>query len=172
MEKVVLVGYMGSGKSSVGKKMASTMDLPFVDMDELIEKKEGISINSLFVTKGEIYFRKVESEILKQILAKNDSFVLSLGGGTPCYFNNHELLKQNGVVSIYLKASAITLANRLKTERKTRPLLSNLNDDELIDYINKHLFDRSFYYHQVAHIISVDDKSITQIAAEIRDLLR
>ena len=67
MEKVVLVGYMGSGKSSVGKKMASTMDLPFIDLDELIEKKEGISINSLFVTKGEIYFRKVESEILKQI---------------------------------------------------------------------------------------------------------
>ena len=76
------------------------------------------------------------------------------------------------VVSIYLKASAITLANRLKAEKKTRPLLSNLNDDELIDYINKHLFDRSFYYHQVAHIISVDDKSITQIVAEIEGLLR
>lgn len=172
MIKVVLVGYMGSGKSSVGKKLASSMDLPFVDLDELIEKKEEISINNLFASKGEIYFRKLESEILKQVLSKKDSFVLSLGGGTPCYFNNHELLKHDSVVSIYLKATAISLANRLTVEKTTRPLLTNLNDEELIDYINKHLFDRSFYYHQVAHIISVDDKSITQIVAEISDLLR
>ena len=98
-------------------------------------------------------------------------FVLSLGGGTPCYYNNHELFLQGGVFSIYLKASVATLVSRLIKEKTHRPLLHNQDEISLNDFINKHLFDRNFYYHQATKIVTVDDKSVEQIANEINALL-
>jgi shikimate kinase len=170
--KVILVGYMGSGKSSVGKLLASKLGIPFCDLDAVIEENEQQLIPELFENKGEIYFRKIENTILKLVLQKEESFVLSLGGGTPCYHNNHEMLLQEDVVSIYLKGNAITLANRLQDEKVKRPLLSAVSENDLIDFINKHLFDRSFYYHQVHHVISIDEKSLEQLVAEILLKLR
>lgn len=167
MKKIVLVGYMGCGKSSVGKKLALKRKFSFFDLDELIEKNENLTVNEIFSTKGEIYFRKIENIVLTEVLEIKESIVLSVGGGTPCYFNNHELFNQEGVVSIYLKATAPTLANRLLYEKNTRPLLANLSEVELLDYINKHLFDRSYYYHHAKYVINVDDKSIDQIVSEI-----
>ena len=96
---------------------------------------------------------------------------MSLGGGTPCYFNNHELLQQDDVFSIYLKASTDTLVNRLINEKDKRPLLHNQDEVSLKDFINKHLFDRNFYYHQATKIVTVDNKSVEQIANEIEALL-
>ena len=96
---------------------------------------------------------------------------MSLGGGTPCYFNNHELLQQDDVFSIYLKASTDTLVNRLINEKDKRPLLHNQDEFTLKDFINKHLFDRNFYYHQATKIVTVDNKSVEQIANEIEALL-
>jgi shikimate kinase len=170
--KVILVGYMGSGKSSVGKLLASKLRVSFYDLDTIIEENEQQSVTELFENKGEIYFRKLENTILKLVLQKTEPFVLSLGGGTPCYHNNHELLLQDDVVSFYLKGNAITLANRLQDEKVKRPLLSTVNENELIDFINKHLFDRSFYYHQVHHVISIDEKSLEKLVAEILLKLR
>jgi len=170
--RVVLVGYMGSGKSSVGKLLASKLRVPFYDLDVIIEENEQQSIPELFENKGEIYFRKIENTILKLVLQKEESFVLSLGGGTPCYHNNHEMLLQDDVISIYLKGNAITLANRLQDEKVKRPLLSAIKENDLIDFINKHLFDRSFYYHQVHHVISIAEKSLEQLVAEILLKLR
>lgn len=172
MMKVILVGYMGSGKSSVGKLLASKLRVSFYDLDTIIEENEQQSVTELFENKGEIYFRKLENTILKLVLLKTEPFVLSLGGGTPCYHNNHEMLLQDDVVSFYLKGNAITLANRLQDENVKRPLLSTINENELIDFINKHLFDRSFYYHQVHHVISIDEKSLEQLVAEILLKLR
>ncbi len=83
--KIVLIGYMGSGKSSVGKKLAEVLGISFMDLDDEIEKREHISIQKIFSKKGEIYFRKIEKEVLQTILIKRDSFVLATGGGTPCY---------------------------------------------------------------------------------------
>ena len=94
---------MGCGKSVIGAFLAEKLQIPFYDLDQEIEKETQISIAELFQTKGEIYFRKKENEILKTFLAKENDFVLSLGGGTPCYYNNHELLLQEDVFSIYLK---------------------------------------------------------------------
>jgi shikimate kinase len=169
--KVVLLGYMGCGKSVIGDFLAKKLQLPFYDLDNEIEKLSQISISELFESKGEIYFRKKENEILKTFLDKKEDFVLSLGGGTPCYFNNHELLQQENVFSIYLKASANTLVNRLINEKDKRPLLHNQDEVSLKDFINKHLFDRNFYYHQATKIVIVDNKSVGQIANEINDLL-
>ncbi len=169
--KIVLLGYMGSGKSAIGSFLSEKLQIPFYDLDSEIEKIEQISIAKLFQTKGEIYFRKTENEVLKKILALEENFVLSLGGGTPCYYNNHELLNATGILSIYLKATTDALVNRLMNEKNSRPLLHNQEENALRDFINKHLFDRNFYYHQANKIITVDNKSIEKIANEINSLL-
>lgn len=169
--KIVLLGYMGCGKSVIGAFLAEKLQIPFYDLDQEIEKETQISIAELFQTRGEIYFRKKENQVLKTFLTKENDFVLSLGGGTPCYYNNHELLLQEGVFSIYLKASVDTLVSRLINEKAQRPLLHNRDEVSLKDFINKHLFDRNFYYHQATKIVTVDDKSVEQIANEIQALL-
>lgn len=169
--KIVFVGYMGSGKSTIGKIISKNVRIPFYDLDTVIEEKEQMTIKTIFETKGEIYFRKQESVILKSFLTQNNSFVLALGGGTPCYANNVEVLQNNEIVSVYLKGSVETLTGRLKNEKALRPLLASLTDEELEDYIRKHLFDRSYYYLQAKHIISIDNKSIAEIVAEIENVL-
>ncbi len=104
-------------------------------------------------------------------MQSKDSFVLSLGGGTPCYFNNHELLIQDNCISIYLKASVETLFERLSKEKSHRPLISRFNDEDLKEFIAKHLFERSYYYNQAKYRIEVDNKSIEEIASEIHKII-
>ena len=169
--KIVLLGYMGCGKSVIGAFLAKQLQIPFYDLDQEIENETHNSITELFQSKGEIYFRKKENEVLKTFLTKEQDFVLGLGGGTPCYYNNHELLLQDGVFSVYLKATVDTLVSRLIKEKAQRPLLHNQDEVSLKDFINKHLFDRNFYYHQATKIVTVDGMSIEQIVDEIENLL-
>lgn len=171
MDKIILVGYMGSGKTEIGILLSKNIDLPFYDLDNLINLETSKSINEIFAEEGEIYFRKIEHQILANTIIKNKSFILSLGGGTPCYANNHLLLNQENVTSIYLKASISTLVDRLKLNRINRPLIKDLSENELSEYIAKHLFERSFYYNQCKNTIVVDDKSMAEIVAEIEKLL-
>lgn len=165
--KIVLIGYMGSGKSTIGKEVAKNVGIPFYDLDKIIEDREEDTVKNIFKRKGEIYFRKKESMVFRDFIQNNDTFILALGGGTPCYANNHEVLKNEDIVSFYLKGSIKTLSNRLEDEKKNRPLIASLSKDELDDYIRKHLFDRSYYYLQSKHIISIDEKSIEEITNEI-----
>jgi len=169
--KVVLIGYMGSGKSIIAKKLASNLQVACKELDDLIENKSKMNIKTIFSEKGELYFRKLEHELFLEKIKSNDSFVLSTGGGTPCYYNNHELLKSDNCISIYLKASVSTLYNRLINERVNRPLLTSLNDEELKEFIAKHLFERSFYYNHAKYTILVDDKTTDEIVSEIKSLL-
>ena len=171
MRKVVLIGYMGSGKSVLSKKIAQQLEISAVELDEIIENECGMSIAEIFSTKGELFFRKQEHQLFKELLNKNESLIISTGGGTPCYFNNHELLSSEDVVSIYLRASIDTLYNRLLKAKQKRPLIANLEDDEIKEFIAKHLFDRSFYYNQATFKVNVDDKSIDEIVNEITSLL-
>jgi shikimate kinase len=171
MQKVVLLGYMGSGKSILSEKLAKKINVKGFELDELIEKKAKMTIESLFSKKGELYFRKLEHEILKEIVTIDDSFVLSTGGGTPCYFNNMELIKNSGCIVVYLKASIETLYKRLNQQKNNRPLLLNLEGDDLKEFIAKHLFERSFYYNQANFIVNVDDKIPETIIEEIEKLL-
>lgn len=167
MGKIVLVGYMGAGKSHVGGVLAKKLNLDFLDLDKLIENNEGKSVKNIFLDHGEIYFRKIEHQVFKSLLESQADFVLSLGGGTPCYANNHLLLNSQNVFSVYLKASVQTLKTRLVNGKDKRPLIANLNEGELEEFIAKHLFDRNYYYHQCSKIISVDEKTPEQIAQEI-----
>jgi shikimate kinase len=171
MKKVVLIGYMGSGKSVVAKKLANQIGISAVELDEMIEKKCEMSIQELFSSKGELFFRKEEHQLFLNLLKDNNDMVISTGGGTPCYFNNHELLNGENVISIYLKASIDTLYSRLLKGKQKRPLIANLNDDEIKEFIAKHLFDRSFYYNQATYKVNVDAKTIDEIVAEIANLL-
>ena len=127
--KILLLGYMGSGKSAIGSLLSQKTQISFYDLDNEIEKNEQMSIAEIFQTKGEIYFRKKENEMLKAFLALQENFILSLGGGTPCYYNNHELLKATGILSIYLKATTDTLVKRLMNEKNSRPLLNNQDEN-------------------------------------------
>ncbi len=162
---------MGSGKSTIATFLSEKLQLPCFDLDQHIEEKERMTISSLFETKGEIYFRKVEHQVFKEMMHLTESFVLSLGGGTPCYANNHLYLKGDGIVSIYLKTSIDQLFLRLKGEKNPRPLLGDKSDEELKDFIAQHLFERSYFYNQSKYSINTDMKSPKEIVSEIENLL-
>ncbi len=162
---------MGSGKSTVGRVLSEKLAIEGFDLDDLIEDSQQKSISDIFNEKGEVYFRKIESQVFRAFLDSQKSFVLALGGGTPCYANNSELLRKEGVVSVYLKASVDTLIQRLKTTKSTRPLIAHLSDEALVDYINKHLFDRNFYYHQAKYTVAIDNKTPEEVADEILKII-
>lgn len=165
---IILIGYMGSGKSTIGQKLSKIVSMDYVDLDSYIEQKEGISMSELFKTKGEIYFRKIESRYLNEVLQMNN-IIVSVGGGTPCYGTNMKAIAsvENGI-SIYLKASIQQLTERLRKEKSSRPLISHLQSDEaLTEFIGKHLFERSHFYNQADITIVVDKKSIDDIIKEI-----
>lgn len=165
--KIVLVGYMASGKSTIGKELSEIVGIPFYDLDEIIVQKENATISFIFETKGEIYFRKLEHQMLHDFHQQNDSYVLALGGGTPCYANNHLLLQEEMVHSFYLKGSIATLATRLQHEKALRPIVASIPNEELPEFVAKHLFERNYYYQQAKHTIAIDSQSVQEIVAEI-----
>lgn len=171
MKKIILLGYMGCGKSTIAKLLANSTSFSYLDLDEIIEKNENASVKNIFSEKGEIYFRKLEHQILEKLINNQESFILSLGGGTPCYSNNHEFLKTSNVISIYLKASVETLYDRLLYSNSERPLIANKKPEEMKEFIAKNLFDRSYYYNQAQFKISVDGKSSEEIISEIETIL-
>lgn len=169
MNKIILLGYMGSGKSTVGELLAINTHFSFFDLDLLIENVEGKAVKTIFEKKGELYFRKLEHKILTQLMKSSESFVLSLGGGTPCYGNNSELLNGENITSIYLKASIEELYSRLIKDKIYRPLIATLETGVLKEFIAKQLFERSFFYNKATHIINVEGKSIEEIILEIQN---
>jgi shikimate kinase len=170
--KIILLGYMGSGKTTIGIQLAKKLFLNFTDLDEFIEEKEQKSIKEIFEQKGEIYFRKIEHKYLKQFIKENESYVLSLGGGTPCYAGNLDLiLHDKNNLSFYLRGSISTLFKRLSENKFKRPLINDLSDNQLTEYIAKHLFERSIFYDKATYKISIDDKEVQEIVTEIRILL-
>ncbi len=166
---VVLVGYMASGKSTLGKILAEKLNFEFQDLDDYIEKMENTTISAIFKLKGEVAFRMMETQYLKELLASKNNLVLSLGGGTPCYGNNMEvILKATNAKSIYLKASIPTLVSRLKTEKNKRPLLARIEADAfLTDFIGKHLFERSHFYSLAEVTVTTANKVVKDIVEEL-----
>jgi shikimate kinase len=171
MKKIILLGYMGCGKSTIAEKLSGLIQMPFVDLDKEIEAKAEMTINQIFESFGEVYFRKLEHDVFVELLNTPENQIIGLGGGTPCYANNHELLQGQGITSIYLKASVETLFNRLAHNKSKRPIVANKTEDELKEFIAKHLFDRSYYYNQAEHKVTVDGKSIDETVADIVSVL-
>ena len=171
MKKVILIGYMAVGKTTIAQLISKRKGVKYVDLDKLIEEKTSLSIAELFKLKGEIYFRKIEHEIFRDIMTNNENLVISTGGGTPCYANNHLLLNAENCISIYLRASLQVILQRLKSEKGTRPLVANQSEEGLKEFVGKHLFERSYFYNQATFTIDVDNKSPEVIADEIIQLL-
>ena len=165
--KIILVGYMASGKTTIGKLISESLSIPFFDLDFLIEQKLQLNIHEIFEQKGELFFRKQERETFETFLNSTDNYVLALGGGTPCYFDNFSLYQKEDLNSFYLKASLGTLLNRLETQKSTRPIIANFSNEALKEFVAKHLFERNYFYNQVQNVISVDDKNETEIVSEI-----
>ena len=165
--KIILIGYMASGKSTIGKLLSESLHIPFYDLDDLIETNLNLRISEIFEQKGELFFRKKEREVLENFLNTTENYVLALGGGTPCYYDNFEFYQSESIHSVYLKASVGTLLKRLSSQKATRPILSRFNEEELQEFVAKHLFERSYFYHQVETILSIDNKKESEIVNEI-----
>jgi len=144
MWNIYIVGYMGSGKSSLGRELAQQLYIPCIDLDHQIEQEQNIPISTIFKQQGEAYFRNLERQALLQSFKLNHT-IISTGGGTPTYQNNMELMNKEGI-TIYLKADIKTLFERLKHRKEHRPILANLNDTELHQFIEQHLQPRKPFY--------------------------
>ncbi len=142
---IFLIGFMGCGKTTLGKKTATVMDQPFLDLDELVTQRIGMSIPEYFSKYGEHAFREQERKALHE-LAHLDNGIVATGGGAPCYNDNMEWMNTKGI-TVYLKMSAEALFSRLsQKERQTRPLLKEKNDEQLLTFIKTKLLEREPYY--------------------------
>lgn len=165
---ITLLGYMGSGKSTVGKALANRLGLAYIDLDQHIQTEEKMSISTIFERYGELYFRKKEAQYLSSLLDMQSKSVLALGGGTPCYGNNIQEITEKSVHSIYLKASVGTLLSRLAKEKQQRPLIAHLHSkNEIKEFISKHLFERIPYYSKASITVTVDNKPTDKLVNEI-----
>lgn len=166
--KLILVGYMGAGKSSVGKKLAKAMKLKFIDLDQAIEGASRKSPAEWIEQHGELAFRKEERAVLLDVLNKG-SFVLATGGGTPCYYDNMELMRTHGLC-IYLDATPGFLQSRLLQSKKNRPLIAHIQQEDLAEFIGKHLFERRAFYQRAQLTTSAASVSIDKLVDKLNSL--
>jgi shikimate kinase len=163
---ITIMGFMGSGKSTMGKLLAREWDFEFLDLDHVIESKYHLTIPRIFEKYGEAGFRKLESETLIEVIENQKKCVLSLGGGTPCFENNLLEIKKS-TTSIYLKITPSELTNRLLRSPNPRPLVQNKSDIELRDYIKAELERREKFYDQADHVIASDCIQLSDLTAFI-----
>jgi shikimate kinase len=143
---IFLIGFMGCGKTTLGRKLAARLNYTFIDLDHLLEEQAGMSVAEYFASFGETAFRLAEAEVLKNT-AYPENVVVSTGGGLPCFFDNMQWIKAKGTV-IYIKLSPKTLANRLEHGKEERPLLRDKQGDELVNFISTKLAEREAFYMQ------------------------
>lgn len=151
MERIILVGFMGAGKTTLGNVLAEMLSIPFYDSDVLIEERTTSSISSIFLRHGEAYFRNLEKETIEQ-LSKTSSYVLAVGGGLPCFNNLMETLNCLGT-TVYLKHDVTTLSKRLTDDSEKRPLVAEKSGDALISYIQEKVDEREIVYSKAQLIL-------------------
>ncbi len=147
-----MFGFMGSGKTTYGKKLAELLDMEFIDLDHYIESREERTIKHIFNSDGEEAFRKIEREALLETLEKDD-FVMATGGGTPCFYDNIKKMNRQGL-TVYLKLDVRTLVSRLINAKINRPLIWGKSEEELTRYIRKTLHKRNKYYRKAKFVVN------------------
>jgi shikimate kinase len=160
--KVFLVGFMGSGKTTIGKKLANYLKCDFIDLDKLIEAKVGMSIVEYFELYGESAFRDLEREVLQKTDFP-ENVIIATGGGVPCFGDNMSWMNENGLVA-YLSLSPKALASRLENSKTDRPLIRNLKGDELEGFISTKLAEREPFYSQSKFVVSASDLTAERLA--------
>ena len=173
MRRIILIGYMGSGKTTVGKALSKETGMMFYDLDWYIESRMRKTVSQIFAERGEEGFRQIEYNMLHEV-AEFENVIISCGGGTPCFFDNMDYLNQQGDV-VYLKASPDTLYKHLLMAKVERPLLKGKSPEELIAYITEHLKERAPFYEKARYTLDVNvlddyDKIHTSVQS-IRTLL-
>jgi shikimate kinase len=163
-----LIGFMASGKSTIGKQLSTLLNQPFIDTDLLLEQRAQQNLKDFMIESGEISFRLLEREVLKEVIDSQLKSVVATGGGLPCFEGNTKLLLENGIL-IFIDTPEEVLFNRLLND-DSRPLIENLNETELKKYISVKLAERRPFYEQ-ANIRITGNKSITEICSEIQDKL-
>lgn len=161
---VYLLGMPGSGKSFWADKLSRILHIPAFHLDDAIEKNEGKTISEIFTENGEDYFRQKEREVLKSFSSKNN-FILSTGGGTPCFFNNMNWMNANGI-TIWIDESLDIIASRLIKEKSRRPLLANVDDKNIASFLIEMLDKRKVFYVKAKHHLtgeSINEKSFLNI---------
>lgn len=173
MKRIIIIGYMGAGKTTVGKVLAQTLGLPFYDLDWYIESRMRRTVKQLFDERGEDGFRLVERNMLHEA-AEFEDVVISCGGGTPCFFDNMDYMNEQGD-TVYLKASPEVLYGHLKMGKTVRPLLLNKTPEEVQVFIREQLKQREPFYSKARHTIDVnllDNYDKIQITVQqIRDAI-
>src|ERR1039458_3939959 len=160
--RIVVLGFMGCGKSTTGAALAERLGLEFADLDQEIESEIGSPVPEIFKNKGEDQFRKLEQDALIELM-KRENIVIAVGGGAPCFFNNMDLINKNAV-SVYLKMSVESLFGRLVKERIHRPLISEFNQKELKKFISDCLLTREPYYNKADYKVKAKDIEIGTLA--------
>ena len=171
--KIILLGYMGCGKTAVGEVLKNQLQTAFWDLDRYIERKLDTTIASIFQQKGELFFRAEERKALEELLQIETPLILSLGGGTPCYYDTMDFLKSfSHLKTFYLQTEVQTLSLRLAEAKSSRPLISHLeNIEQIQEFVGKHLFERNPFYLQAEFKINTDRKSVETVAQEIQSQL-
>ncbi len=173
MKRIILTGYMGAGKTTVGKELAKALNMTFYDLDWYVESRMRQTVKNIFDERGEEGFRKIEHNMLHEV-AEFEDVVISCGGGTPCFFDNMDYLNKQGE-TVYLKASPEVLREHLKMGKGVRPLLLNKSESEILEFIKEQLADREQFYLKAKHVLSVNQmnsyKEITSHIAKIRAML-
>ena len=165
MSRIFLIGFMGCGKTSWGKKLASGLGYDFIDLDHVLEARAGMTIAEYFSAHGEEEFRKLESEILKTTKYPENAIV-STGGGLPCFFDHMNWMNSHGQ-TLYIQLSPKALASRLENPKTARPVLQGKKGDELVTFIEHKLAEREGYYLQATHTINGLDLSVEKLVEVI-----
>lgn len=170
--KIFLVGYMGCGKSSLGRKVAKAGNMRFVDMDSIIEEREGAAISDIFRYEGEEYFRQKERALIEVFAAAEDDLVISTGGGVPTWEDNMQRINQIGQ-SVYLRRTAQQIASRLSPHgRQKRPKLRGLSDEELVAFMTENMAQREPYYALATHTIDCASMSDEELIKTILSIVK
>ncbi len=154
MTRIIIIGYMGAGKTTVGNALSRQLGIPFYDLDWYIETRMHKSVAQIFEEKGEEGFRKIEYNMLHEV-AEFENVIISTGGGTPCFFDNMDYLNQQGD-TIYLKATPEVLYTHLKMGRTVRPLLLNKTPEQMQAFISEQLSLREPFYSKARHTLDVN----------------
>jgi shikimate kinase len=166
---VYLIGFMGSGKSTTGRKLAAHLDWHFADLDRSIENHTGRTISEIFSQEGEIYFRNVESEVLRSLNSQTNT-VISTGGGTPCFGDNMDFMLGTGL-TVYLKLTPFQLKSRLTDSKGERPLIKDLTSEGLLHFIENKLVIREKWYSRAEITVEGFDPDINQLVTKVRSEL-
>ena len=170
MKRIILIGYMGSGKTTIGRQLAMALGLQFYDLDWYIEMRYHKKVADIFADSGEAYFRDLERRMLHEV-AEFEDVVISCGGGTPCFGDNMQYMNQQAE-TVYLKASPEVLCMHLSMGRTVRPLILGKEKDELLQYIKDSLTEREPFYTQAKHTLDVSLMDNYEKIAITIDMLR